>query len=231
MITVYRIYGYLGLASLFGCLVWGFRYQPGAPIINLLFNLVLYGAFAGIHLIMTRSWFKRRVWGNSAGSPAERQIYIFVTIVTWLGLFAVHRPIGGPSLDVQTWPNWLRFLGLLGMIVSLMAFFEGATFAMLDGLLGVPGTTMTHSHGEETPLFTSGAYARVRHPMYRAMMLACVCSVVLHPDAAGLLWAALIAATFILFIPVEEQQLIDARGDAYREYQRQTPYRLFRGVW
>ena len=33
------------------------------------------------------------------------------------------------------------------------------------------------------------------------------------------------------FIPFEEHQLIMARGDEYRSYIAQTPYRLFQGIW
>ena len=41
----------------------------------------------------------------------------------------------------------------------------------------------------------------------------------------------MIAFSFILFIPFEESQLVKARGAAYREYIRQTPWRLFKGIW
>ena len=228
MLTLYRYFGYFGLASLFGTLLYGFRYDPLAPAGNVLIDLALYAVFGIPHLAMTREWFKRALWGERAGTPAERRLYILVTNVTWLGVFALHRPIGGGFVN---FPEWLRFSGMLGMIICLMAFFEGATFSMLDGLLGVPGAGMTHSHGSETPLLTSGAYGQVRHPMYRAMTLACLCSLVLHPNMAQVFWSALVAGTFILFIPVEEGQLIRARGDEYRAYMRQTPYRLFRGVW
>ena len=33
----------------------------------------------------------------------------------------------------------IKFLALLAFLWSLLLFFQGATFAMLDGLLGVPG--------------------------------------------------------------------------------------------
>jgi protein-S-isoprenylcysteine O-methyltransferase Ste14 len=50
------------------------------------------------------------------------------------------------------------------------------------------------------------------------------------PTWAG--WAPFMGIlTFILFIPIEEAQLIAGRGDAYRAYQQQTRYRLFYGMW
>src|SRR5262249_8686438 len=105
------------------------------------------------------------------------------------------------------------------------------SFEMTDGLLGVPGAVSQYSHGAETPLFTDGPYADVRHPMYRAAMFASLSSLFIHPNVAQLFWVAVIGTTFLAFIPVEEAQLIAARGDDYREYQRRTPYRLFRGLW
>ena len=41
----------------------------------------------------------------------------------------------------------------------------------------------------------------------------------------------MISATFVLFIPVEEAQLIAARGDAYRAYMQKTQWRLVPGIW
>jgi protein-S-isoprenylcysteine O-methyltransferase Ste14 len=228
LLALYRYFGYFGLASLFGCLLFGFRYDPAAPRQNLFFNLLLYAAFAIPHLVMTRSWFKRAVWGSRAGTPVERRAFITLTNVTWLAVYALHWPMDGVAFRLAP---WLQFAGLLGALLCMMAFFEGATFAMLDGLLGVPGAMMTHTHDAVTPLLTAGAYARVRHPMYRAMTLACLCSLVMHANTAQLVWAALLSGTFILFISIEERQLIEARGEEYRAYCRQTPYRLFRGVW
>ena len=225
---IYRVFACFGLASVFGALLFGFRFDPGAPRSNLLYNFGLYLVFAVPHLIMTRSWFKSAIWGHPAGSPTERRVFVTVGIALWLTVLALHRPIPGPSLAV---PEWLRFIGVLGFILSVVAFFEGSTFAALDGLLGVPGGRMSHSHGDETPLLTEGAYARVRHPMYRAVLFAGLCSVLIHGNVAALFWAVLVGATFVLFIPIEEQQLIKARGTAYLEYRERTPYRLLHGIW
>jgi protein-S-isoprenylcysteine O-methyltransferase Ste14 len=125
----------------------------------------------------------------------------------------------------------LRFAGYVGFLWSLLLFFEGATRASLDGLIGVPGTEMQYSHGLETPLYTEGPYAEVRHPMYRAIMLMGICALIVHPNSAQLLWTAMVGLTFLAFIPIEEAQLLAARGDDYRRYREQTPYRLFRGIW
>jgi protein-S-isoprenylcysteine O-methyltransferase Ste14 len=228
MRTIYRSFAYFGLGSIFAALLYGFRFAPGAPRGNILFDVVLYGIFVAPHLLMTRGWVKQAVYGSPAGSTVERQIFITVSVVTWLAVLWFHRPVPGSALAV---PGPLRFAAVVGFVLSVFAFFEGKTFEMLDGLLGVPGTAMTHSHGGETPLLTDGSYARVRHPMYRAALLAGLCSIVMHPHAGQVLWCLLIGGTFIAFIPVEERQLIAARGDTYRLYMQATPWRLLRGVW
>ena len=101
----------------------------------------------------------------------------------------------------------------------------------LGSLLGVPGTELSHSTGAETPLLTDGPYASVRHPMYRAFCYLALSSLLIHPNAGQVLFALMVDASFVGFVPFEERQLINSRGDKYREYMEQTPYRIFRGVW
>jgi protein-S-isoprenylcysteine O-methyltransferase Ste14 len=226
--ATYRLIACVAIVSVFGALLYGFRYDPHASWTNYGFNLALYTIFVAPHLLMTRGSFKRALWGSPEGSPAERRVYILVTIVLWGLVLVFHRPVPGFSYVL---PEWIRFLGYLGFLLSLLLFYEGFTFAKLDSLLGTPGAAISYSHGPETPLFTDGQYAQVRHPMYRAALLAGVCALVIHTNAGELLWAVLIGATFIAFIPIEEAQLIAARGDEYRAYMARTPYRLLRGVW
>jgi protein-S-isoprenylcysteine O-methyltransferase Ste14 len=231
MWQLYRILAYFGLASIFGTILCGFAYHPAAPRYMIGLNVLLYVAYIVPHLVMTRAWFKRAVWGQPGGSHAERRVYITIASVLWIGVYAIQRlylPMPGFALQV---PEWVQFAGVVAVILSMRSFFEGSTIEMLDGLFAMPGAPLSHSHGAETPLLTTGPYARVRHPHYQALVLACASTLLIHPNAAQLLWAAMIAATFVLFIPIEEAQLISARGDAYRDYQRQTRYRLFRGVW
>ena len=225
---VYRNFAYLGLFSIFGSLLYGFNYDDAAPAGNFIYNLLLYAIFIAPHLIMTRSWFKRALWGNPAGSPTERRVYITVTVVMWLAVLALHQPVPGVALDS---PDWIRFGGAVLFLWGFFMFFEGATTNIIDGLLGVPGSVTAYSHGPETALFTEGAYARVRHPQYRAFILASLASLLIYPNMGQLFWILLLSATFIAFIPVEEAQLLRARGDAYQRYMERTPWRLFEGIW
>lgn len=224
----YRVFAYAGLMSVFAGMLLGFRHDPAAAAVNYLFDVALYVLFVVPHLLLTRSWIKRALWGDPAGSLAERQFYISLAILSWVAVLALARPLPGPSLAL---PWFVTLVGYVAALWSLLLFFQGATREGLDGLVGVPGSLARYSHGPQTPLFTEGPYAEVRHPMYRAAILAGLSTMVIHPNAAQLLWCAMIGATFILFIPVEEAQLLAARGEDYRRYCEQTPYRLFRHVW
>jgi protein-S-isoprenylcysteine O-methyltransferase Ste14 len=228
MQTLYRWFGCFGLVSIFGSLICGFRHAPGAPAGNIVLAILLYAAWIGVHLGMTTSWFKARAWGAPHGKPRERRVFILVSVTTWLLLYAIHPSVPGPSLAS---PGWLQFTGVVLTLMGTRSFFDGLNPKVLDGMLGVPGAAMGYSHGSETPLMTDGPYATVRHPMYRAAIFAGLASLLIHPNMGQLLWGAMIGATFIAFIPIEERQLTNARGEAYLAYCRRTPYRLFPGLW
>ena len=225
---LYRIFAYFGLFSFLGSLLFGFRYSVEATVGSYWFNIGLYAGFIVPHLIMTRSWFKRAVWGQSHSTPRERRFYITVTVLTWLTLLWLHQPVPGLALAL---PEPVRFAAMVGFIICILKFFQGISFDAIDGLLGVPGSVSAYSHGPETRLLINGPYAQIRHPMYQAAILAGICGLFLHPHMGQLLWTLLIGGTFIAFIPVEEAQMIAARGDDYRRYMERTPYRLFRGLW
>jgi protein-S-isoprenylcysteine O-methyltransferase Ste14 len=77
---------------------------------------------------------------------------------------------------------------------------------------------------------SSGPYARIRHPMY----LAIIQFVLLLPLALGsffgLLPSLLVAALFVLRTHLEDRTLLKELN-GYREYARQVSYRLVPGLW
>ncbi len=225
---LYWLFSYLGLMVLSASFVMGFRHEVGAPVSNVFFNLLLYGVFIAVHTVMTMPAFKQAVFGRPEGTPFERRVYVTVSVLTWVGVYWLHQPVPGFAFVA---PQWLQFIGLCAVILSIVAFFEFATFEALGSLLGMPDTELSHSVGTETPLMTEGPYASVRHPMYRAAFFYTFSSLLIHPNAGQLMFAAMVSASFLGFISFEERQLIKARGDEYREYMGRTPYRVFHGVW
>lgn len=187
-----------------------------------------WSMFIAVHLLMTMPPVKNALFGRPQSTPFERRVYITVTVVMLVGVYALHRPVPGFGFES---PLWLQFLGLCLLQLAVVAFFEYATFPALASLLGVHGAQVSHSVGEETPLLTEGSYEEVRHPMYRAALGIAAASLLVHPNATQLLFAAMVSASFVGFIPFEERQLLRARPEGYATYMRQTPYRLLRGVW
>ena len=120
----------------------------------------------------------------------------------------------------------MHLFGLCLVLLCVFAFFEFASFPQMDGFLGVPGSTMSHSHGTETPLMTEGSDASVRHPMYRAFILLVLASLLIHPNPSQLMWALFFVITFAGFVPLEESHLLAARGQEYRTYKERTRYRI-----
>lgn len=225
---LYWLFSYLGVMTVSAAFVMGFRHEPDAPVENVYFNVGIYAAFIAVHMIMTLPAFKRAIFGRPEGTPLERRIYVTISIVTWVGVYWLHKPVGGFA---YTAPAWLQFIGLCAVLLSIVGFFEFATFESLGSLLGMPGAQLSHSVGAETSLMTEGPYARIRHPMYRAAFFLVFASLLIHPHAGQLLFAVIVAGSFLGVIPFEEHQLIKARGDEYREYMQRTPYRVFRGIW
>jgi protein-S-isoprenylcysteine O-methyltransferase Ste14 len=224
----YWLFSFLGLMTVWASFIMGFRHEAEAPTINIVFDVLIYAAFIAVHIVMTMPAFKNAVYGRRAGTPVERRVYITVAVISWVLVYWSHRPIGGFG---WTAPPWLHYIGLCAFLLSVAGFFEFATFAGLGQLVGMPDAELSHSVGSETPLMVEGPYARVRHPMYRAAFFASACSLLMYPNAAQLLWSAMIAVSFLAFIPFEERQLLAARGDEYRDYMARTQYRVFRGLW
>ena len=92
---VYRVFAYLGLMTFWASFIMGFRHADDAPIANLWFNIVAYAAFIAVHIALTMPAVKQAIYGHRAGTPAERQIYIVITVVTWVLLYWLHKPVPG----------------------------------------------------------------------------------------------------------------------------------------
>ncbi len=225
---IYALFAYLGVMTIPASFIMGFKYDPTAPVANYGYNLALYAAYIAIHFVMTLPRFKKTVYGRPQGASSERRIYVTVAIVTWIILYALHKPVPGFAVVPD---YWVQYFGLCMVLVGVFAFFEFATFDALNSLFGVHGSEMSHSAGGETKLQTEGSYSKVRHPMYRAAVILYLSSLIIHPNSAQLLFAVLVTLSFVLFIPFEEAALIRGRGEEYREYQKMVKWRVIPGVW
>lgn len=226
-----RLYSFItftGLMAVPASFVMGWRYDPAAPAFNYLFNILAFAAFMAVHIIMLLPSFKKLVYDRPHSTSGERRIFVLVSVVTWILLYVVHKPVPGPALAEVA---WLQFLGICLVLLGFLMFFEGVSFEFLHAFMGTPGIELSHTSDAVTPLMTEGSYASVRHPMYRGAVTYTFASLLIHPHAGQLLFAVLVALGFLLFIPFEERALIRSRGEEYTAYMEVVRYRIFPGVW
>jgi len=228
MAQLYSLIALISVMAVPAAFVMGFRYDANAPWSNYAFDVGAFVVFMAIHYVMLLPGFKNAVYGRPHSTSSERRIYVIVSIVTWILLYYVHRPVPGPALPELF---WVQFIGVCCVFAGFLMFFEGTTIGFLLAFMGRPGTELSHSADSSTPLMTQGSYASVRHPMYRGAVTYTFASVLIHPHAGQVLFAAMVALGFVVFIPFEERALIKARGAEYLDYMQVVRFRIVRGVW
>lgn len=83
---------------------------------------------------------------------------------------------------------------------------------------------------QDQRVITTGPYARVRHPMYSAVLLMFLAT----PVALGSWWAMLPAVLLVAVIVariIDEERLLAQELKGYTEYMLNTRYRLLPGIW
>ena len=113
-----------------------------------------------------------------------------------------------------------RYIGLLiatvGGYLRLAAVFElGHRFSMFVAVQ------------PDHELKVDGLYRFVRHPSYLGALLAMIGWALVFRSAIGLLLVSAIALPLVVRIRTEEDFLVHEFGEAYRAYQKRTPWRLF----
>ena len=72
-------------------------------------------------------------------------------------------------------------------------------------------------------LVTGGIYAHLRHPIYASVWLWCLAQALLVQNwIGGLAGLALFLPVYLTRLPVEQRMMLDAFGEQYSEYMRQT---------
>jgi protein-S-isoprenylcysteine O-methyltransferase Ste14 len=71
-------------------------------------------------------------------------------------------------------------------------------------------------------LIRTGPYALVRHPIYTGILLAVVGSALAVNEVRGWLAVAIVTATFVPKLRLEERWLTEEFGDEYRRYRREV---------
>lgn len=141
------------------------------------------------------------------------RLVVFFALIAFLVMyFAGAGWIDGFSFPL---PGWLRWIGFaIGVVTVIFWTWVQAT---LDTQWS-PQLQLTKGHH----LITTGPYTRIRHPLYAGM---CGWFVSLSLLTANWIFIGACLLTFaglLWRIPREEQMLIEAFGEEYREYMKHT---------
>ena len=188
------------------------------------FKAVFWTLLASTFLL--RFWFGLRVWRAGERLSAERGAnqreglwahvvgYVFFLLLAAVVLDFWFQG-GNLRRFAFSAPDWLRWAGVgLGIIsVGLFAW----THAIL-GRFWSPYLQLRPGHR----LITEGPYARIRHPMYSAILGWMMSLGLVTANWIAFVFAALGALDFMLRIQGEEKMMLQQFGDEYREYMRRT---------
>ena len=113
---------------------------------------------------------------------------------------------------------------MAGALVSLGALVSAAGGALwVWSFATIPGLSSGHYVLPEQTLITRGPYARVRHPIYLAVILIWLALAAAYASIGTLAVALLyVVPVYALYAGAEERMMEHHFGSAYREYQRET---------
>jgi protein-S-isoprenylcysteine O-methyltransferase Ste14 len=187
---------------------------------ELVAKLAVVASLLGIALLRVYGLARSGALGRRL--RAQRELPALVVIRTLFGA-AGYAILAGWLFDTD-WalatqlplPDATLVIGLIVVTLglALMAWSHVALGENYETALG---------RGEGQRLITNGPYRWVRHPMYLSFLIVHVGIFLLTASwAVGLSGIGLIAAIMVLRTPLEERELVERFGDAYRVYAEHT---------
>jgi protein-S-isoprenylcysteine O-methyltransferase Ste14 len=231
---LYLAYGVSCYALFFACFIYSIAFVgnfdvapktidsgiPGPTGLALAINLGLLSLFAVQHSVMARPGFKR-VWTKVIPEPAERPTYVLLSTVALAVLYTFWQPIGGEVWHVTN-PigaaalTTLYFAGWAMLLYTTALIDHFDLFGLRQSWVAFRGRAYVNH-----PFATPGLYKRVRHPLYVAWAI--IFWATPEMSVGHLLFAVVTTSYMVLAVFVEERDLVDHFGDAYRRYQETTP--------
>jgi protein-S-isoprenylcysteine O-methyltransferase Ste14 len=136
--------------------------------------------------------------------------FVLVAVLILYGLGSPWmRPLAVP------FPDWLRAAGFFLAFICLI--FEIWAQTVLDREWS-PQLQLQSDHR----LVTAGPYARMRHPIYTALVGWAAGFALVTANWIFVAFAVLIPAVFFLRVPREEKMMLDQFGEEYRKYMERT---------
>ena len=180
--------------------------------------------FAGV--LAMRIYFALQVrWAGERVMPdreaVEREgramfmmrLVMFLVFLSWLILYAINPP--WMRVLAVRFPNWLRWIGLALGLASL-GFWSWTQVAL--GKVWSPQLQLRKEHH----LVTTGPYARIRHPLYTAMIGYGISLALVTANWFFVAFAIVTTAGSFARVPREEQMMITEFDQEYKAYMQRT---------
>jgi protein-S-isoprenylcysteine O-methyltransferase Ste14 len=157
-------------------------------------------------------------WWRKLGPVRTYLIVVPVLAVLGALLFGVRRALLGEDLGTN-WSLIVVALILLGPITWLeVQYWRQLSIATL---VGVPELSPVDSR--KGKLLREGIYGVVRHPRYLSAGLGVIANALFINYVGMYVLILLILPLGFVLLTLEERELVDRFGDAYRQYQRDVP--------
>jgi protein-S-isoprenylcysteine O-methyltransferase Ste14 len=155
------------------------------------------------------------------GKKGYGDLFTVTSVLTFLIAF----------LSMNFW-NWLYFISDPNLIqpflfiVGILMGVTGAIVAMRASKVISVSTVADMRTDRKAELITNGIYARVRHPLYLATVLAFGALAFLYPFSVVIVFALLMIAYTIIGAYFEERKLMIHYGQEYTDYKKQAGFIL-----
>jgi len=183
-------------------------------------DILLVLAFALHHSVMARDGVKRWL-RDRLPRPVERSAYVGVSGWLLMTMIARWQPLPGTLWDASgtsaAFVIWAGYAsGWTLSMAAVIALNQFQLFGLLGSLREIRGLAPL-----EEQLRERGPYRVIRHPMYTGFVIAAWAAPVM--DSARILLAASLTLYAIVGATLEETDLLQRFGDAYRTYRARVP--------
>jgi protein-S-isoprenylcysteine O-methyltransferase Ste14 len=214
---------------------FGARADPPFHTAPLVWNVVLFSAFALHHSVFARDPVRRRV--THALGPLERSFYVWVASLLFIAVCKLWLPVAGMMWELGEAARLALLLGqFVGIAFSLYSaavidIWELAGIRQLNSQLPTSNFQPRPTpNAQKVPEFkASGPYGLVRHPIYLGWFL--IVFSVGTMTMTRFVFAVVSCAYVLIAIPFEERSLRQSSRGAYDRYMQKVPWKLVPGLY